>query len=334
MSGPVGIVRRKFHVGVERSRVRSYRPPLSTFIDPSARLEADVLGDGSRVLAYARVAAGATIGRNCVIHDHAVVIGHVTLEDDVNVHTGAQVLGSVHVEQGVTVGAGALVGAGQFDGDASKTVVRRFASIGVNATVLPGVVIGRRAVVEPGSVVTQNVPANAIVSGNPATIVSYVDTGSEEAPSQLLTTAVLLADISNTRVRGVTLHGLTHASDLRGSLTATEFPTLPFAPRRFFAVYDVPSESVRGAHAHRECSQFLVCLAGSVSCLVDDGSTREEVKLETPALGLHIPPMVWGTQWRYTRDAILLVLASHPYDPDDYIRDYEEFLDELAMRPR
>ena len=66
-----------------------------------------------------------------------------------------------------------------------------------------------------------------------------------------------------------------------------------------------------------------------MSCLVDDGSAREEIQLESPAIGLHIPPMIWGTQWKYTRDAVLLVLASHPYDPDDYIRDYEEFLANL-----
>ena len=306
---------------------------MSTFIDPSARFEAEDLGAGSRVLAFTRVGRGVKIGRNCAIHDHAVLVGDVTLEDDVAVQMSARLLGSVHLEQGVAVGAGALVGAGSLDGEPSKSIVHRFASIGVNATVLPGVVIGRRAVVEPGSVVTENVPANAVVTGNPATIVSYVDTGDDETPSEM-TTAVLLADVGNTRVRGVTLHGLTHARDLRGTLTAAEFAALPFAPRRFFTVYDVPSESVRGAHAHRECSQFLVCLAGSVSCLVDDGATRDEVRLENPAIGLHIPPMIWGTQWRYTRDALMLVLASNPYDPDDYIRDYEEFLEERGKLGR
>jgi dTDP-4-dehydrorhamnose 3,5-epimerase-like enzyme len=134
------------------------------------------------------------------------------------------------------------------------------------------------------------------------------------------------------RVRGVTLHELTNARDLRGSLMAAEFTALPFPPRRLFTVYDVPSESVRGAHAHRECSQFLVCLAGAVSCLVDDGAAREEIHLETPEVGLHIPPMIWGTQWRYTRDAVMLVLASHPYDAADYIRDYEDFLEALATK--
>jgi UDP-2-acetamido-3-amino-2,3-dideoxy-glucuronate N-acetyltransferase len=304
---------------------------VGTFIDPSARFEAETLGDGSRVMAYVHVAPGVTIGRNCVLHDHAVLIGDVVLEDDVDVQAGARLLGPVRLEQGVSVGAGAVISAEvPTDGEGtSEVVVRRFARIGANVTVLPGVVVGRRAVVEAGAAVRQSVPANAIVSGNPATIVSYVDSGHEAAAARVAAPPSRAGGITEMRVRGVTLHALTNARDLRGSLMAAEFTGLPFAPRRLFTVYDVPSESVRGAHAHRECAQFIVCLAGEVSCLVDDGSAREEIHLENPDVGLHIPPMIWGTQWRYTRDAVLLVLASHPYDAADYIRDYEEFLHAL-----
>jgi UDP-2-acetamido-3-amino-2,3-dideoxy-glucuronate N-acetyltransferase len=104
---------------------------------------------------------------------------------------------------------------------------------------------------------------------------------------------------------------------------------IPFEPRRFFSVMRVPSKDVRGAHAHRLCKQFLVCQAGSVAVVVDDGRVREEVVLDDPQLGLYVPPMVWSVQYRYTPDAILLVLASDPYEPLDYIRDYDEFLAEL-----
>jgi len=307
---------------------------VSTFIDPTARFEGESLGPGSRVLAFVRVAPGVAIGRNCVLHDHAVLIGVVTLDDDVAVHTGAQLLGRIQVEQGVIVGAGAVVGGESRSGPdadlrANEIIVHRFASIGPNVTVSPGVAIGRRAVVQPGAVVTQNVPANAVVSGNPATIVSYVDSGEEEAAQEVVLPPSVAAAVTETRVRGVTIHRLAYASDLRGSLTAAEFSNLPFAPRRLFTVYDVPSESVRGSHAHRTCAQFLVCTLGAVSCLVDDGSAREDIRLASPDVGLHIPPMIWGTQWKYTRDAVLLVLASHPYDAADYIRDYEEFLEAL-----
>ena len=96
--------------------------------------------------------------------------------------------------------------------------------------------------------------------------------------------------------------------------------------QRFFSVFDVPSARVRGEHAHRVCHQVLVCLRGSVSVVVDDGAERDEVRLDDPAVALHIPPLVWASQYRFSRDAILGVFASHPYDAGDYIRDYEDYL--------
>jgi hypothetical protein len=117
------------------------------------------------------------------------------------------------------------------------------------------------------------------------------------------------------------------AVDLRGTLSAAEFPThLPFEPKRCFLVFDVPGKEVRGEHAHRLCQQFLVCARGSLSVVVDDGAKTEEVRLDRPDLGLYIPPLIWAVQYKYSSDALLLVLASHPYDPSDYIRDYDEFL--------
>jgi len=77
---------------------------------------------------------------------------------------------------------------------------------------------------------------------------------------------------------------------------------------------------------NRQCEQFLMAVKGSVRVRVDDGRQREEFCLDSPGLGLHLPPMVWGTQYRYSEGAMLLVLASLPYDPADYIRDYGEFL--------
>jgi acetyltransferase-like isoleucine patch superfamily enzyme len=292
---------------------------MESFVDPSARVESKQLGRGSRVLAYAQVGPDVVIAEDCVVSEHSVIVGRV------------------HVEQGVVVGAGAIVGAGsssaagEEDREPTGAVhVRRFASIGPNATIVSGVVIGRRAVVEAGSVVTHSVPANAIVSGNPARIVSYVDAGEEASRRELTVLSSAGDEAIASRVRGVSVHRLTSARDLRGSLVASELSELPFQPRRLFAVYQVPNESVRGAHAHRTCAQFVICVAGAVSCLVDDGDTREEIRLSTPSLGLCIRPMVWGTQFRYTQDAVLLVLASHPYDPEDYIREYEEFLEAVT----
>ena len=132
-------------------------------------------------------------------------------------------------------------------------------------------------------------------------------------------------------MRGVATQPLTLTEDLRGSLMATEFSQLPFAPARLFTVFAVQGEHIRGSHAHRTCHQFLVCAAGTLSCVVDDGETREEILLDHPGVGLYLPPMIWGTQYKYSGDAVLLVLASHAYDAADYIRDYDEFLG-LAAR--
>ena len=101
---------------------------------------------------------------------------------------------------------------------------------------------------------------------------------------------------------------------------------MPFSPQRYFLVFDVPGKEVRGEHAHRASHQFLVCARGSLNVVVDDGVNTEEVRLDRPDLGLHIPPLVWAVQYKYSADAVLLVLASDPYDPADYIRDYDEFL--------
>lgn len=117
--------------------------------------------------------------------------------------------------------------------------------------------------------------------------------------------------------------------DLRGNLSAGEIERdIPFVPKRVFMVYDVPSKFVRGEHAHRTCHQFLIAVSGSVNVVVDDGSKRSEITLSERGVGLHIPPMIWATQYKYSEDAVLLVLASEYYDQDDYIRDYEEFLRE------
>jgi dTDP-4-dehydrorhamnose 3,5-epimerase-like enzyme len=129
-------------------------------------------------------------------------------------------------------------------------------------------------------------------------------------------------------VAGVSVRHLPLRRDMRGSLVASEFgEDVPFAPQRSFLVFDVPGSEIRGEHAHRVCHQFLLCVRGACSVIVDDGSVRETVRLDHPTIGIHIPPMVWGAQFKHSADAVLLVLASHAYDPDDYIRDYQEFLD-------
>ena len=97
-------------------------------------------------------------------------------------------------------------------------------------------------------------------------------------------------------------------------------------------VFDVPADEVRGAHAHRTTEQFLVCVKGSVTIGVDDGRGSEEVVLKSPGAGLYIPPNIWATQQNYSPDAVLMVLSSDAYDPEEYIKDYDEFRNAGASR--
>lgn len=301
------------------------------FVHPKAICETEAVGPGTRVWAFAHVLPGATIGRDCNICDHTFIENKVVIGDRVTIKCGVQIWDGVRLENDVFVGPNAT-----FTNDRSprskvylpapiETVVEQGASIGANATILPGVRIGERALVGAGAVVTHSVPANAIVVGNPAQISGYVDS-TRTGPARTQAPSSIDGEISRTSVTGVTLHRLRFVEDLRGDLSAGEFSrTIPFIPKRYFLVFNVPSRNVRGEHAHLTCEQFLVCVSGSVSVVADDGNIREEFLLDSCAFGLYLPPMTWGVQYRFSSDAVLLVFASDFYDPRDYIRDYREF---------
>jgi len=121
---------------------------------------------------------------------------------------------------------------------------------------------------------------------------------------------------------------LPRIDDPRGSLSFVEGERhIPFAIKRVFYIYDVPQDIERGGHAHKECHQFLICLNGSIHVLLDDGREKNEVRLDSPCRGLYIAPCVWGGQSQFTPGSVLVVLTSHLYDPDDYLRDYDAFLE-------
>ena len=254
----------------------------------------------------------------------------MTVGDRVTVKCGVQLWAGVTLEDDVFIGPNATFTndpfprSKQYPQKYSETRVRKGASIGANATILPGVEIGTHAMVGAGAVVTRSVPPNAIAVGNPAKIVGYVGA---QAPATNLVSPKSGASVTRTEVRGVTIHTLPVVEDMRGNLSVGEFArSIPFEPKRYFLVFRVPSRDVRGEHAHRECHQFLICVCGNCSVVADDGTNRTEVLLDRPNLGVYLPPGVWSVQYKYSSDAILLVFASHFYDPADYIRDYSEFL--------
>lgn len=302
---------------------------MTLFKHPKALVESDNIGEGTRIWAFAHVLPGAKIGRDCNICDHVFIENDVTVGDRVTVKCGVQLWDGVRLEDDVFVGPNVTFTNDPFPRSKThlphypETVVRRGASIGANATLLPGITVGIGAMLGAGAVVTRSVPQHAVVAGNPARIVRYVT----EAAAGVSTPLAREMTTPPASVDGVSLVRVPLIKDLRGNLIAREVGNgLPFVPARCFLIFDVPTKEVRGEHAHYECDQFLVCLKGSVSVVCDDGSKREEFLLDDPTLGLHLPRMVWGTQYRYSRDAALMVFASHPYDSADYIRDYDEFL--------
>ena len=307
---------------------------MKPFIHAQALCESDQIGAGTRVWAFAHVLPGAAIGADCNICDHVFIEGDVRVGDRTTVKCGVQLWNGVRLGNDVFVGPNATFTNDRFPRSRQypeaflETVVEDRASIGANATILPGVRIGRGAMIGAGAVITRSVPANAIVVGNPARIVGYVSEERESGEAAEATPMPTKGEaVRATRVPGVNLHRLSRFDDLRGALAVVEFGRdLPFQPVRCFTVFDVPSEETRGEHAHHACHQFLVCVHGSVRVLADDGERREEFLLDSPELGVHIPPRIWGTQYRYTRDAVLLVFASQAYDASDYIRDYQEFV--------
>ena len=101
---------------------------------------------------------------------------------------------------------------------------------------------------------------------------------------------------------------------------------IPFKVKRYFLVFGVMSEHIRGEHAHKTLHQFLVCVHGRCHVVADDGVHRQEFVLDSPGLGVYIPPGVWSVQYKHSQDAVLLALTSDYYDSSDYIRDYSEFL--------
>ena len=303
-------------------------PPEGFFRHPTALVETANVGEGTRIWAFAHVLPGARIGKDCNVCDHVFVENGVTVGDRVTLKSGVQLWDGVTLEDDVFVGPNATFTNDPFPRSRrlperfTPTLVRKGASIGANATILCGVTIGANAMIGAGAVVTHDVPAHAIVVGNPAHIHGYVGAEPEAVPSASLREG----DDVVTAVGGVTIHRLPEFSDLRGRLVVGEVGKgLPFEPKRFFVVHGVRSERVRGEHAHRRLHQFLVCLEGECSLVVDDGTRRQEIRLDAPSIGVHLPPMVWGVQYRFSADGLLLVLASEPYDADDYVRDYDEF---------
>lgn len=302
-------------------------------IHPLSDVQTKNIGADTKVWQYCVIFAGAKIGANCNVCAHVLIEDDVVIGDNVTIKSGVQLWNGMRIEDSVFIGPNVTFTNDYFPranvrpDKLLQTTIKAGASIGANSTILPGVTIFEGAMVGAGSVVTRNVPPNAIVHGNPARIFGYANATSVQISNKQSFDERKPPYADTTNVRGVTIHKFPLIKDIRGNLTVGEFEQhIPFVPKRYFMVLDVQSKETRGEHAHRECHQLLICVRGSCAAVADDGINRTEVMLDSPDKGLYLPPMIWGIQYKYTADALLLVFASHHYDPADYIRDYSTYI--------
>lgn len=306
-------------------RTRDDKP----FIHPQALVETPNVGAGTRVWAFAHLLPGAVVGRDCNICDGVFIEGDALVGDRVTVKCGVQLWSGVTLEDDVFVGPNATFTndpfprSRQYPESFARTTVRRGASIGANATLLPGITVGERAMIGAGAVVTRDVPEGATVVGNPARVVGSVDARGDR-------TEPLRARAGMDAVRTIELP---QVSDERGSLTFGQYDQhLPFIPRRYFTIMDVPSGTERGGHAHRSVEQFIVALRGRVTIALDDGARTSRIVLDSPRSALYVPAMVWNDLSEMTPETVILCLASGNFDEAEYIRDRTTFMREADTR--
>ncbi len=292
-------------------------------VEPRAKV-----GKETRVWAWAHVLNGAIVGEDCNLCDHTFVESGVRIGDRVTVKCGVYLWDGITIEDDVFVGPSVTFTndkfprSKQYPTTYSRTKISKGASIGANATILP-VTIGAHAMVGAGAVVTRDVPPYAIVNGNPARIVGYVNAQKINSPVDIPRSKI----VDTPMPTGARLYAIPSFSDVRGDLSVVELnKLLPFSISRLFYTYGIDSAEVRGEHAHKACEQFLIAVHGSLHVIVDDAKHRDEFTLDTPTFGLHLPAGCWGIQYKHSPDCVLLVLASEEYDATDYIRNYDDFL--------
>lgn len=305
------------------------------YIHPTADVKTEKIGDNTRVWQFSVILPEAQIGKDVNVCSHCLIENDVVVGDRVTIKSGIQLWDGLRIGNDVFLGPNVTFTNDKFPRSKIypdqflQTHVENGASIGGGAVILPGVTIGMGAMVGAGAVVTKSVPPFAIVTGSPARITGYVETpnGATATTNINIQKNDRHESITNIGVGNVTLHRFKYIGDMRGDLSVGEFSKeIPFEPKRYFLVFNVPSEKTRGEHAHYECHQFLICVKGSCSVVADDGIQRKEVELNQPNVGIYLPPLTWGIQYKYSEDAVLLVFASHYYEASDYIRNYDDFI--------
>jgi|JI10StandDraft_1071094.scaffolds.fasta_scaffold169366_2 UDP-2-acetamido-3-amino-2,3-dideoxy-glucuronate N-acetyltransferase len=283
------------------------------FKHQNAKVETADIGHGTRINALSHIYPGSILGEGCEIGEGVVVESNVIIGNNVILKNEVKIGEGTKIENDVFVGANTIFVSDilqknrHYKNSSHPTIVKNNCSIGAGSTILPNLVIGEYAIVGAGSVVTNSVSDFSVVLGSPA---KAVDQSCREKVE-------LSGCIFKHR----------HFKDTRGDLFVGEFfKDIPFAPKRFFIINGVPQkDTVRGEHAHIECEQYLICVAGEIEVVLDDGKSIHTFKLNSLNEGLYIPPKVWGVQTFKTVDTVLFVFASEYFLEADYIRKYENF---------
>jgi dTDP-4-dehydrorhamnose 3,5-epimerase-like enzyme len=130
----------------------------------------------------------------------------------------------------------------------------------------------------------------------------------------------------NSKIKDIRIIEIPRVHDKRGRLAVIEGDVIPFEIKRVYYLYDVPSDSFRGGHAHKNLYQLIVPLSGSFDVHLKDGNDTEIINLNKPNKGLLIVPGIWREIYNFSSGCVCLVLASAPYCKEDYIRDFDEYL--------
>lgn len=296
-------------------------------IHPTARCDTSRVGSGSRIGSDSIVSRDGEIGSSCILGERVRISGQVTVGNRVHIDDGAHLTGPLVVGDDVRIGAEVSIGTSGAAEARNRFVTEVGAGsiIGKNASIASGVAVALQALVEDGATVSTSV----------GSYMAFGKDGKHEYRSgfvpvpELVGDAVRASSASGTasKIPGVELIRFHEAVDSRGKLIAMEVDELlPFQAKRLFTVSSVPEGELRGIHAHRECHQFMIPVSGEVDVIVADGVKAERWVLDSPSIGLHIPPLVWGTQLNFSKNATILVLASDSYRPEDYIHHWGDFL--------
>jgi dTDP-4-dehydrorhamnose 3,5-epimerase-like enzyme len=130
-----------------------------------------------------------------------------------------------------------------------------------------------------------------------------------------------------TTLQDISIINLPVVEDARGNLAYIQTGILPFDFKRVYYLFDVPSTAFRGGHSHSEQLEFLIALSGSFEVVLDDGKNKKTILLNKPNVGLLIPRQIWRELQNFSSGSVCLVLASDVFDENDYIRDYNVFLE-------